>query len=62
MKAARILLIVLILAGAVMACITGGGGDTDPAGSGPSAADVTATYGAEQFHTQLTAQAAGGEP
>jgi len=62
MKAARHLFLVVILVFVLMsvvACIvTGGGGG----GTGDSSAvksvtgdDATATYGAEQFHLQLTA-------
>jgi hypothetical protein len=58
---ARILLIILVLALAAISCIGGGGGGGD--GNNGDAgrteetisADVTATYGAEQFHIQLTA-------
>jgi hypothetical protein len=49
----RILLIVLILALASLACV-GGGGDGGITGNGSSWFDATATYGAEQFHIQLT--------
>lgn len=59
---ARILLICLILAVAALACVNGGDGNsssTNNSGSGNNVsvygADATATYGAEQFHIQLTA-------
>jgi hypothetical protein len=63
---ARILLIILILALAALACVRGGGGDGGVAKDGSLSvnnntpqdmwsADATATYGAEQFHIQLTA-------
>lgn len=53
---ARILLIVLVLLVASLACISGGGGG----GGGADPADITATFGAQQFHAQLTAQAQNG--
>ena len=57
---ARILLILLILILATLACI-GGGDPVDSSSAGQvqvtQAAEATATYGAEQFHLQLTAQA-----
>jgi hypothetical protein len=62
--AARILLIILILALAAISCVGGGGGEGGSGGSSGSGgedsdvspeADATATYGAEQFHIQLTA-------
>ncbi|MFM8321635.1 MAG: hypothetical protein ACKOC5_12040 [Chloroflexota bacterium] len=46
----RIALAMLILTVLLAGCLPGGGGDPQPA-------DVTATYGAEQFRAQLTAQA-----
>ena len=65
---ARIVLIILILALAAMSCIGGGGGDKGGVNGSASntnggssqiqatmAADATATFGAEQFHLQLTA-------
>jgi hypothetical protein len=63
---AGILLIILILAFAALACVGGGGGDGGVARDGSQlinnnasqevwSADATATYGAEQFHIQLTA-------
>jgi len=59
---ARILLICLILAVAAIACVNGGDGNssnTNSSGTGNSVSafgpDATATYGAEQFHIQLTA-------
>jgi flagellar basal body-associated protein FliL len=66
---ARLLLIILILALAILACV--GGGDGVITGKGtPSvgnngalsaqSADATATYGAEQFYIQLTAVARPG--
>jgi hypothetical protein len=60
MRAARILLIVLLLAGAMLACLGGGGGggNTNPGGS-LGGDGATATYGAEQFHIQLTAISRG---
>jgi hypothetical protein len=62
MKAARHLFLALILVLmllSIVACLItgGGGGDTNNssvAGS-VSGEDATATYGAEQFHLQLTA-------
>ena len=62
---ARILLIILILAVAALACV-GGDGDggvtrdgaqliNSSTTQGLGSADATATYGAEQFHIQLTA-------
>lgn len=63
----RILLIILVLAFAALACINGGDGDTSGGssltGSSSQSAggpDATATYGAEQFHLQLTAVAQPG--
>lgn len=66
---ARILLILLILALAMLACVGGGDGGTTANGT-PSvnkngalnaqSADATATYGAEQFYIQLTAVARPG--
>jgi hypothetical protein len=57
---ARILLIILILSIAALACVDGGGGGGGGGGSwvndSPSI-QATATYGAEQFHIQLTAEA-----
>ena len=63
---ARIFLIILILALAALACVGGGGGDGSVARDGSQliinntsqeilSANATATYGAEQFHIQLTA-------
>jgi len=49
----RILLIIIILTLASLACV-GGGGDGGITGDGTSLYDATATYGAEQFHIQLT--------
>jgi len=61
---ARILLIILILAMAALACGGGGGGGGGGSGDGDEtqsaetiSADATATFGAEQFHAQLTAVA-----
>lgn len=56
---ARILLIILVLAFATLACVGGGGGEGSGSGSSATteAAGVTATYGAEQYHQQLTAVA-----
>jgi len=65
----RIVLILLILTLAALACVGGGGdqngsssdGGTSAAGHQPMnaqatiSAGATATYGAEQFHLQLTA-------
>jgi len=58
---AQILLILLILALACMACV-GGGGDANGVGNvtgsslqATQSAGATATYGAQQFHLQLTA-------
>jgi hypothetical protein len=48
----RILLIILVLTLASLACV--GGGDGGITGNGSSWFDATATYGAEQFHIQLT--------
>lgn len=58
---ARILLGILLLALAAFACIGGGGDGNEGESSSPQEAqttptpDATATYGAEQFHLQLTA-------
>ena len=58
---ARYMLLALILLLAMMACVcSGGGGDGGGTGnssrsSSVSANDITATYGAELFHEQLTA-------
>ena len=58
----RILLICLILAFAVLACVNGGDGTNSSTTSSTSGnnistfgPDATATYGAEQFQIQLTA-------
>jgi len=59
----RVILILLILAFASMACINSGdGGTANKGGASASGAEstlsgpeATATYGAEQFHLQLTA-------
>ena len=58
----RILLICLILAVAILACVNGGDGNsssTNNSNSGNTVStfgpDATATYGAEQFEIQLTA-------
>jgi hypothetical protein len=60
----RIVIILLVLAIASLACVNGGDGSTSNGSSatGSSSAvtsgpDATATYGAEQFHLQLTASA-----
>jgi hypothetical protein len=60
----RILLIIVILILAMLACINGGDGNgssntvtTSGNVSISSGPDATATYGAEQFHLQLTAVA-----
>lgn len=53
-KWARIWLAVVVLMAAMLACGGGGGGGT---GGGVSSDNVTATYGAEEFHAQLTALA-----
>jgi hypothetical protein len=59
----RIFIILLVLAIASLACVNGGDGNTSNSSSltGGSAVttgpDATATYGAEQFHLQLTASA-----
>jgi hypothetical protein len=62
MKAARHLFLIVILVFVLMsivACIVtgGGGGGTDNSSVAGSITgdDATATYGAEQFHLQLTA-------
>ena len=52
---ARILLVVLVLVFATLACVGGGGGEGNGAQATSQAAGVTATYGAEQYHQQLTA-------
>lgn len=64
---ARIILILIILILATVACVGGGEGYESNSAGTPQAdifgisiqatqsADVTATYGAEQFHLQLTA-------
>ena len=60
---ARILLIILILSLAAFACVDGGGGGGSGGGSGGNGGQdspsiqATVTYGAEQFHIQLTAEA-----
>lgn len=61
---ARILLVILILAMAALACGGGGSGGGSGNGTGDQGADVTATYGAEMFHAQLTAMASqpGAQP
>ncbi len=58
----RILLICLILAAAALACVNGGDGNSSSTNGSVSGnnisvygPDATATYGAEQFHLQLTA-------
>ena len=62
----RILLVLLILAFASLACVNGGDGSTSSGssaileGTAPSGPDATATFGAEQFHLQLTAIAQPG--
>ena len=72
---ARILLILLILAFAAISCIgVGGGGDNGGVNGNSSTSEIsseqmqttlsveaTATYGAEQFHLQLTAIAGQGQ-
>ncbi len=61
MKSARIIffaLILLAMLASVMACIGGGGGGGGGGNGTPQPIlgdDVTATYGAELFHQQLTA-------
>jgi hypothetical protein len=62
MKAARhlfVIIILLFILMSIVACIiTGGGGggtDNSSARGSISGDDATATYGAEQFHLQLTA-------
>jgi hypothetical protein len=56
-RAAVLILVVLILLLATISCVGGGGGDE--VGSlkvqATKAANATATFGAEQFHLQLTA-------
>jgi hypothetical protein len=64
---ARILLICIILALAVLACVNGGDGNSSSTNSSstnnsspgsnvsPYGPDATATFGAEQFQIQLTA-------
>jgi len=56
-RAAVLILIILVLFLATISCIGGGGGDDG--GSlkvqATTSANVTATFGAEQFHLQLTA-------
>jgi hypothetical protein len=62
---ARIFLIIVILALVALACVGGGRGDGGVASDGTrfinntsqqlSSANATATFGAEQFHIQLTA-------
>ncbi|MFM8323206.1 MAG: hypothetical protein ACKOC5_20025 [Chloroflexota bacterium] len=61
---ARLALILLALFLAITACTSGGGGSGGQDGSQttPSAFDVTATYGAQQFRAQLTAIAPAGTP
>jgi len=60
MKAARHLFLIVLLVFVLMsigACIVTGGGSTDNSSVVGSITgdDATATYGAEQFHLQLTA-------
>jgi preprotein translocase subunit SecG len=64
---ARILLICLILAVAILACVNGGDGNSSSTSNSNSGnhisaygPDATATYGAEQFQIQLTAIANPG--
>ena len=63
---ARIFLILLILSLATLACVGGDGGGAsgglNPGDPNSSAVNATATYGAEQFHLQLTAQARAPGP
>ena len=61
--AVLILLIILILFLATISCIGGGGGDNSGSlkGKATMAANATATYGAEQFHLQLTAISEQGQ-
>ena len=56
-KAARYLLLVLVIALMLASCITGRG---DSANTVISPDDITATYGAQEFHAQLTAIAREG--
>lgn len=58
-RLARLLLVILLLSAATLACITGGtGGSTDPEATQmaeAAAQDLTATFGAKVFSAQLTA-------
>jgi len=56
-RAAVIIIIIMVLFLVTISCVGGGGGDEDGAIKVQStkAADATATFGAEQFHLQLTA-------
>ena len=58
-RLARLLLVILLLSAATLACITGGtGGSTDPEATQmaeAAALDLTATFGAQVFTAQLTA-------
>jgi len=63
-RTTRILLIIFVLAIAALACVDGGdgssfGGNGTWTGDSSTASslDATATFGAEQFHLQLTAVA-----
>ena len=60
MKAARhlfLIFIVVFVLMSIVACIVTGGGGTDSSSVAGSVTgdDATATFGAEQFHLQLTA-------
>jgi len=59
-----ILLVIVLLALAAISCVDSGGGVSSKGGSlnsisriSENGPDATATYGAEQFHLQLTAVA-----
>lgn len=56
---ARILLIILVLALATISCVGPGDGENSNSSSSAqatlNAANITATFGAKEFHTQLTA-------
>jgi len=56
----RLLLIAAVLSGISMACLSGGGDGSSGGGAETQSAEAiaagaTATFGAEQFHAQLTA-------
>lgn len=60
MRLARLALIVLLLAAAMLACTLGG--RTDPTSANSAAGQATLTYAADAWFTQLTAIAAQATP